>query len=156
MAYQLVKNLTTVKNSRSATIQGKDGKCLVEEKEILSRCTQYCSQLYNYELQGEASILDCPQYYPDIARRGGSCCESTEKKGGGKSSDIDNIQSELVQAAGDAAIDVLTKICNNIWKTGNWHTPWTQSLVITLPKKETSSFVKTIGQSASSATRPAR
>ena len=32
-------------------------------------------------------------------------------------------------------IDVLTKICNKIWKTGERPTPWTQSLIIILPKK---------------------
>ena len=32
-------------------------------------------------------------------------------------------------------IDVLTEICNRIWRTGEWPTPWTQSLTITLPKK---------------------
>ena len=29
----------------------------------------------------------------------------------------------------------LTTICNKIWQTGEWPTPWTQSLAITLPKK---------------------
>ena len=32
-------------------------------------------------------------------------------------------------------INILTSICNKIWKTGEWPTTWTQSLVITLPKK---------------------
>ena len=32
-------------------------------------------------------------------------------------------------------IDVLTEICNRIWRTGEWPIPWTQSLIITLPKK---------------------
>ena len=32
-------------------------------------------------------------------------------------------------------IDILTSICNKIWKTREWPTTWTQSLVITLPKK---------------------
>ena len=32
-------------------------------------------------------------------------------------------------------IDVLTEICNRIWRTGEWPTPWTQSLIITLPKQ---------------------
>ena len=32
-------------------------------------------------------------------------------------------------------VDILTKICNKIWKTGEWQAPWTQSLIITLPKK---------------------
>ena len=33
-------------------------------------------------------------------------------------------------------IDVLTEICNRIWRTGEWPTRWTQSLIFTLPKKD--------------------
>ena len=54
----------------------------------------------------------------------------------GKSAGVDNIPAELVQAGGEAMIDILTAICNKIWKTGEWPTTWTQSLVITLPKKD--------------------
>ena len=43
-AYQLVKDLTSEKQGRSSTIQEKSGKCLTEEKEILSRWTEYCSE----------------------------------------------------------------------------------------------------------------
>ena len=32
-------------------------------------------------------------------------------------------------------IDVLIDICNRIWRTGEWSTPWTQSLIIILLKK---------------------
>ena len=32
-------------------------------------------------------------------------------------------------------IDILTAICNKIWRTGEWPTIWTQPLVMTLPKK---------------------
>ena len=32
-------------------------------------------------------------------------------------------------------IDIMTAVCNKIWKTGEWPTTWTQSLVIILPKK---------------------
>ena len=32
-------------------------------------------------------------------------------------------------------INDLTEICNRIWRTGEWPTPWTQSLIITLAKK---------------------
>ena len=48
---------------------------------------------------------------------------------------MDNIPAELVQAGGEAMIDILTAICNKIWETGEWPTTWTQSLVITPPKK---------------------
>ena len=52
-----------------------------------------------------------------------------------KSAGVDNIPAELVQAGGEDVITALTTICNKIWQTGKWPTPWTQSLVITLPKK---------------------
>ena len=47
-----------------------------------------------------------------------------------KSVGVDNIPAELVQADGEDVITALTTICNKIWPT-----PWTQSIVITLPKK---------------------
>ena len=53
----------------------------------------------------------------------------------GKSTGVDNIPAELVQAGGEDLITALTTICNKIWQTGEWPTPRTQSLVITLPKK---------------------
>ena len=53
----------------------------------------------------------------------------------GKSAGEDNRPAELVQAGGEAMIDILTSICNKIWKTGELPTTWTQSLVITNPKK---------------------
>ena len=53
----------------------------------------------------------------------------------GKSTGVNNIPAELVQAGGEDVITALTTNCNKIWQTGEWPTPWTQSLVITLPKK---------------------
>ncbi|GFN86804.1 endonuclease-reverse transcriptase [Plakobranchus ocellatus] len=41
----------------------------------------------------------------------------------------------MVQAGGEATMDMLLLICNKILQTGVWPKPWTQSLVITLPKK---------------------
>ena len=51
----------------------------------------------------------------------------------GKSAGVDNIPAELLQQEGEAMVNALLIICNNIWRTGEWPTPWTQSLVITLP-----------------------
>ena len=53
----------------------------------------------------------------------------------GKSAGVDNIPAELVQAGGEDVIIGLTTICNKIWQTREWPTPWARSLVITLPKK---------------------
>ena len=42
-AYQLVKDLTTVKRGKATTVQDRSGKCLTEERQILNRWTEYCS-----------------------------------------------------------------------------------------------------------------
>ena len=54
----------------------------------------------------------------------------------GKSAGVDNILAEQVQAGGEDVITALTTICNKIWQAEEWPTTWTQSLVITLPKKD--------------------
>ena len=51
----------------------------------------------------------------------------------GKSAGVGNIAAELVQAGGEAMIDILTSFCKKIWKTGEW--PTTRIQVITPPKK---------------------
>ena len=136
-AYQLVKDLTTEKQGKSTTIQDKSGKCLTEENEILNRWTECCSDLYNYETEWDPTVLDCPQIpvkeHNPILREEVEAAVKALKMG--KSAGVDNIPAELVQAGGKAMIDILTTICNKIWKTGEWLATWTQSLVITLPKK---------------------
>ena len=132
-----MKDLTSEKQGRSSAIQDKSGKCLTEEKEILSRWTEYCSELYNYESCGDNAVLDCSQPQEEdlqpILHEEVEIAVASLKKG--KSARVDNIPAELVQAGGETMIDVLTEICNRIWRTGEWPTPWTQSLIITLPKK---------------------
>ena len=60
-AYQLVKDLTTVKQREATTVQDSSGKCLTEEREILIRWTEYCAELYKHKADGDPSVLDCPQ-----------------------------------------------------------------------------------------------
>ena len=83
------------------------------------------------------SVLDCPQIdteddHPILRKEVEAAVQSLKK---GKSTGVDNILAELVQAGGEDAITTLTTICDKSWQTGEWPTPWTQSLVIALPKE---------------------
>ena len=60
-AYQLLKNLTTVKQGKATTLQTRSGKCLTEEREILNRWTEYCSELCNHKANGDPSVQNCRQ-----------------------------------------------------------------------------------------------
>ena len=134
---EITKYINWRQLTKSTTIQDKSGKCLREENEILNRWTEYCSDLYNYETEGDPIVLDCPQiqdeeHHPILREDVEAAVKMLMMK---KSAGIDNIPAELVQAGGETLIDILTAICNKTWKTGEWPTTWTQSLVITLPKK---------------------
>ena len=136
-AYRLVKDLNTVKQGKATTAQDRSGKCLTDEREILNRWTEYCTELYNHKTNGDSSVLDCPQADTEddrpIFRKEVEVAVQSLKKG--KSAGVNNISAELVQAGGEDVITAFTTTCNKIWQTAEWQTPCTQSLVITLPKK---------------------
>ena len=113
-AYQLAKDLTTEKQGKSTTIQDKSEKCLTEENEILNRWTGYCSDLYNYETDGDPIVLDCPQipdeeHHPILREEVEAAVKALNME---KSAGVGNIPAELVQAGEEAMIDILTSIVN--------------------------------------------
>ena len=124
---QLLKDLTTVKQGKGTTVQDRSGKCLTEERHILNRWTEYCFELYNYKANGDPSALNCPQTDTEddhsILHREVEAAVQSLKKG--KSAGVDNIPAEVVQAGGEDAFTALTTICNKIWQTGEWPSPWT-------------------------------
>ena len=149
-AYQLVKELTSSKQWRTTTIQDKAGKCFTEEQDMLKRWTEYCSELCTHITTGDPKVLDVPppinnDSYPILREEVEAGVKSLKK---GKSAGVDNIPSELVQAGGEAMTDMLLIICNKIWQAGEWPTPWTQSLITTLPRKATYNYSKTTASSA--------
>ena len=97
-------------------------------------------------------ILDCSQPTEEdlqpILREEVEIAVASLKRG--KYAWVDNVPAEFVQAGGETMIDVLTEICNRIWRTGKWPTPWTQSLIITLHKKGNMQFCQNQELSASS------
>ena len=50
-----------MKQGTGTTVQDRSGKCLTEEREILNRWTEYCSELYNHKANRDPSVLNCPQ-----------------------------------------------------------------------------------------------
>jgi len=136
-AFQLVKDLTRQKQSTATTIKDKNGNNLTEETDILNRWTEYCSELYNYQSKGDTSILTNQEStnddnFPILREEVENAIKSLKT---GKSAGNDNIPAELLKSGGNSVVDILTAICNKIWETGEWPEAWTQSLIITLPKK---------------------
>ena len=96
--------------------QDRSGKCFTEERQILNRWTEYCSELYNHKANGDPSVLTCTQTdteddHPILRREVESAVQSLKK---GKSAGVDNIQAKLVQAGGEDVITALTTILSLI------------------------------------------
>ena len=111
-----MKNLTTVRQGKTTTVQDRSGKCLTGEQEMLNRLTEYCSELYNHNANGDPSALNCPQTdteddYPILRQEVGAAVQLLKK---GNSVGVNNISGELVQAGGEDVITALTTICNKI------------------------------------------
>ena len=82
-------------------------KCHTEEQEILSRWTEYCSELYNHESCGDNGVLDCSQAPEEelqpILRKEVEIAVASLKNM--KSAGVGNIPAELDQAGGESMID---------------------------------------------------
>ncbi|GFO28644.1 endonuclease-reverse transcriptase [Plakobranchus ocellatus] len=57
-AYELVKDLTSLKKGHTTTIQSKDGNELTEDQDIVNRWTKYCSQLFNRGATRKPEVLN--------------------------------------------------------------------------------------------------
>ena len=126
-AFQIVKDLTKPKQARVSTIQDKSGNCLTEEEDILKRWTEYCSDLYNYQTNGDPNVTSCHEStntddFPVLRDEVEAAISSLKH---GKAAGVDNIPAELIKYGGETVIDILTSICNKIWQTGDWPIPWT-------------------------------
>ena len=56
-AYQVVNELTKQRQVKINTIQDKEEKCLTEEKDVINRWMEYCSELYNFQTKGDPCVL---------------------------------------------------------------------------------------------------
>ena len=136
-AFKIFKELTCENKGVTRSIQDSNGNCLIENEDIMNRWTEYCKELYNQPLKGNPKVLEITNNYeelslPILKSEIEKVVKSLKK---GKSPGNDIIPGELVQAGGEKVIEILTLICNRIWTTGIWPKAWTQSLIITIPKK---------------------
>ena len=136
-AYNTLNILTRTSQPKSTAIEDRDGNLLTNNEKVKERWTEYCSGLYNVELNTDISILDTrtegSMETPPILK------EEVEAAIGGlksnKSPGIDNVPSELLKYGGEEILQALTDLCQKIMETKTWPKEWTQSLVIPIPKK---------------------
>ena len=121
-AYLLVKDLTTCELLLSKIVQ----------ENASHKNERYWPDRRNTAVQYWTVPRDTENDHPILCKEVEAAVHSLKKW---KSAWVDNILAELVQAGGTDVITALTTICNKVWQTGEWRTPWTRCLIITLSKK---------------------
>ena len=87
---------------------------------IIGRCTVYSSKSYNHQINGDPSVLTCQESangddHPILREEVEAGIRALKN---GKAAGVDNIQTELIKRGGETVTDMLTKICNEVWRTG--------------------------------------
>ena len=128
-----LKAVTKSQQHKSEVIENSSGNILTERTAVLNQWTDYCSDLYNYELHPDTSLLRSNQSPTQEAESLPVLREEVEEAvrnpREGKSPGVDNIPSELLKNGGETTPTVLTVMYQKIWEMKEW----TQSLVIPLP-----------------------
>jgi len=146
-AYTIVKELcgTQVggtKTKQTSVVEDKDGQLLTKKEEITRRWKDYCEELYNYNIPKDRQVLDEPLQQEDLRLEEDILLSEVEwaikELKRNKSPGADNICAELIQAGGDTTAKVIHKLCSEILKTKEWPSQWTESVLITIPKKANS------------------
>ena len=138
-AFETVKQLTSEFKPKCSVVEDKKGKLLTKPDEVTKRWRQYCEELYNHNANTSEECLeeiDLP--LPEIEESPiirSKIEEALKKLKCNKAPGTDNMPAELLKSGGDIMIEMLLKICNTTFKTGEWPMKWTESIVIPLPKK---------------------
>ena len=123
-AYNTLKALTKTQQHKSAVIKDSSGNILIESAAFLNQWTEYCSDLYNYELHQDTSQLLSNQTPTQEFESLPVLREEVEKAvhslKTGKSPGVDNIPFEQLKNGGEATVTVLTMICQKVWEIKEW------------------------------------
>ena len=108
-AYKTISQITKTEQPRTSVIEDKDGHILTENEAVLNRWTEYCKDLYNYELKvdkeslGQTQDRETDPQTTQILRVEEE--EAVKQMKNGKSPGIDNLPGELIKNGGPAMID---------------------------------------------------
>ncbi|CAF3528318.1 unnamed protein product [Adineta steineri] len=119
---------------RNGSLTDSNGKHLTNGPEIKNKWQQYTEELYKKEINGTNNlVLDDYEPEPDILES--EVKFALETLANGKAPGHDGISIECFKTIKEDTVKVLTKLCQQIWKTNKWPQDWKTSIFIPIPKK---------------------
>ena len=119
------------------TVKGVDGQVLTSADDVLSRWREYFEGLLNEENERErrtGSVKAVDKEVHEITK--GEVRVAMRRMKSGKAVGPDNIPVEAWKCLGEVAVDFLTKLFNNILKSGRMPDEWRKSILVPIFKNK--------------------
>jgi len=129
LMYQKITELTQFQVRCDQGVKSKDGKVLQSDEDILQRWAEYVEKLYHDDRSVNQSETDeeCIIMEEEVKM-------VIQKLSKNKAPGEDNIPAEFLQSLGDTGLQLITKLMNNIYKTGKIPDNFAKNIFITIPK----------------------
>ncbi|XP_049756696.1 ankyrin repeat domain-containing protein 29 isoform X2 [Elephas maximus indicus] len=132
-AFLKLKELKKKFKPRAAIVKDSVGKILYDAGSIRRRWKEYTESLYQKELVDVQPFQEVAyDQEPMVLKEEVQAALKALAKN--KALGIDGLSIEMFQQT-DAALEVLTRLCQEIWKIASWPTDWKRSIFMPLPKK---------------------
>ena len=116
------------------TIKDKNGRDLVDAKEINNRWKEYMEELYKKDLN-ESNYYNGVVSHPEPDIMECKVKRALRNTAVNKTSGCDEIPTELFKSLKEDAIRVLHALFQQLWKTHQWPQDWNRSILIPISKK---------------------
>ena len=133
--FNKVREMTREFQPSLKVIKNKQGEVLTENKEILDRWKEYCSEMYSAPQDSDTSDSEISYVENEPEPLLEEIKWALEQISNGKSPGCDDIPIELIKEGKDSSLRLYHAIILKIWKTCTWPTAWKRSVYIPLPKK---------------------
>ena len=138
--YSTIKKIVNKTTTRMQTVKNKEGAVLTEAEEVKNRWKENYQELYNNqnpvntEMANNIPQMPTCEDEPDILRE--EVASAIKKLTDGKAPGYDNVTAEELRASGEAGVEILHRLCNQIWRTEVFPDDWGRALITPIYKKK--------------------
>jgi hypothetical protein len=132
--HQQIREICGKPKINTGTLKSRTEKDYIEKDKIIRRWKEYTEDLYKKDQNTSVHFQDQTYTQKPMVMK----CElrkALREITGNKATGADELPVELIKAAGEAVITVLTALCLQIWENTLWPQEWSRSIFLPMPKK---------------------
>lgn len=139
----MIRNINRKWQPRAAMVKDSLGRVLMNTDEIVQRWTEYCSELYQVQLNKdvreqvikELGTITPPREDADMDILEEEVRKAVQRLKNNKSPGNDGMVGEMIKYGGEPVVREMHQICRAAFKEGRTPEEWKKSIIIVLHKK---------------------